>query len=300
MYHRFAATPDERTLSADEFRKQMMLLKERCEIVTVSELVHRKGQGDTNRPLAAVTVDDGYADFFHIAFPILKQLNIPATVFVTTGFIDRQLYLWPDRIRALLEKARSGSYRLQGAWSDVQIELGTAAQRELAWNRLADQLVFVSPPLRARALDQLAHTLGVSLSESDMQLYEAMTWAELQELIRNGFEVGDHTYSHACLTAMSEEEAKAELSKSKDLLERKLGTSVRSFAFPNGTREDRSDKLIALLQQLGYDSAVLAIPAPLSLQHPFEIGRFSATCSLDQFRALVDGFGTLRSAKSAS
>jgi peptidoglycan/xylan/chitin deacetylase (PgdA/CDA1 family) len=296
MYHRFAAAPTERTLGADEFRQQMMLLRERCEIVTVSELVQRKGRGNTNRPLAAVTVDDGYADFFQIAFPILKQLKIPATIFVTTGFIDRQLFLWPDRIRALLDKASAGSYRLEGSWSDVQINLGTAAQREAAWHRLADQLVFATQASRARALDELAQGLGVSLSESDMQAYQAMTWDQLQELTRNGFEVGDHTYSHACLTAMSEDEAKGELIRSKQLLERQLGTPVRSFAFPNGTREDRSEKLVGLLQQLGYESAVLAVPAPLSLQHPFEIGRFSATCSLDQFRSLVDGFGTLRRA----
>lgn len=296
MYHRFAAAPTERSLGADEFRQQMMLLKQRCEIVTVSELVQRKDRSDPDRPLAAVTVDDGYADFFDIAFPVLKQLNIPATVFVTTGFIDRQLFLWPDQIRALLNKAAAGSYRLEGSWSGVQIELGGPSQREAAWHQLADQLVFVTQASRAQALDALAQALGVSLDGSDMQPYRAMTWDQLQELSRNGIEVGDHTYSHACLTAMTEDEAKVELRKSKELLERQLGMPVRSFAFPNGTREDRSEKLVGLLQQMGYSSAVLAVPVPLSLQNPFEIGRFSATCSLDQFRSLVDGFGALRRA----
>lgn len=296
MYHRFGAAPTERTLGAEEFRKQLLLLKERCEIVTVSELVRRKGRGETNRPLAAVTVDDGYADFFQIAYPILKELKIPATVFVTTGFIDRKLFLWPDQIRALLDKANNGTYRLDGTWSGMRIELGSPAQRELAWHQLADELVFVSPHLRTRALDELGSALGISLTEADMQPYEAMTWTQLQELIRSGFEVGDHTFSHACLTAMSEEDAKVELSKSKELLERNLGTAVCTFAYPNGTRQDCNEQLIGMLQQLGYDSGVLAVPSPLSSQHPFQIGRFSATCSFDQFQALVDGFGTLRSA----
>jgi peptidoglycan/xylan/chitin deacetylase (PgdA/CDA1 family) len=242
-----------------------------------------------------VTVDDGYADFFHIAFPILRELKIPATVFVTTGFIERKLFLWPDQIRALLEKASGESFKLGEVWSETQIDLGSAAQRERAWHLLADQLVFVSQDVRAQALQELSSALGVSLSESDMLPYEAMTWRQLRELIENGFEVGDHTYGHPCLTAMSNEAARIELTKSKELLERNLGAPVRSFAFPNGTREDRNDKLLELVGQLGYESAVLAIPTPLSTQSPFEIGRFSGMCSFDQFRALVDGFGTLRS-----
>jgi glycosyltransferase involved in cell wall biosynthesis/peptidoglycan/xylan/chitin deacetylase (PgdA/CDA1 family) len=294
MYHRFAATPTRRALSAAEFRKQMTVLKQRCEIVTLSELVDRKSRGIAERPLAAVTVDDGYADFYRIAFPILRELNIPATVFVTTGFIDRKLFLWPDQIRALLDKAGAGSFRITGVWSDTQVVLGTSAQREAAWNQLADQLVFATQEVRMQAVQDLSRSLGVSLSETDMLPYEAMTWTQLKELVEAGIEVGDHTYAHACLTAMSQEEARRELTKSKELLERNLRTVIRSFAFPNGTRRDCNKELIGLLEQLGYESAVLAIPAPVSSEHPFEIGRFSAICSLDQFSALVSGFGALR------
>ena len=41
-----------------------------------------------------LTFDDGYRDNYTLAYPMLKRLNVPFTVYVTTGFIDNQLPMW--------------------------------------------------------------------------------------------------------------------------------------------------------------------------------------------------------------
>lgn len=41
-----------------------------------------------------ITFDDGYRDNYTLAYPMLKRLNVPFTVYVTTGFIDNQLPMW--------------------------------------------------------------------------------------------------------------------------------------------------------------------------------------------------------------
>jgi glycosyltransferase involved in cell wall biosynthesis/peptidoglycan/xylan/chitin deacetylase (PgdA/CDA1 family) len=296
MYHRFAPAIATRALGADEFRRQMLLLKERCDVLTLSELIDRESNGTRSaKPAAVVTVDDGYADVFRVAAPILQELSIPATVFVTTGFIDRKLFLWPDQLRALIERSAAGTFRVGGYWQGLEIRLGSKEERELLWNDLADRLLFTTTATRESAIADLADSLQLSIDDNDMSAYEAMTWAELRQLHDAGFEIGDHSCTHACLPALSDEDLEAEIVGSKALLERSLGSRVRSFAYPNGTLKDSDERVIKVLRQAGYEHAVLAVPAPVSLDRRFELGRFSGTCSLERFKNLVDGFGILRS-----
>src|SRR6266566_3357322 len=47
----------------------------------------------------AVTVDDGYRDFFDVAYPLFREYRIPATVYLVSDFLDGKLWLWTDRVR---------------------------------------------------------------------------------------------------------------------------------------------------------------------------------------------------------
>jgi glycosyltransferase involved in cell wall biosynthesis/peptidoglycan/xylan/chitin deacetylase (PgdA/CDA1 family) len=293
MYHRFSEQPQKRALAAADFRKQMQLLKERCEVLTLAELMSRDPAG-AGKPAAVITVDDGYADFFEIGFPILQELGLPATVFVATGFIDGRMFLWPDYIRALLEVCPFQNLKLEGAWQGQQISLRDAEEREAAWHRLADQLVFTTTDRRDRAVSDLAAAVGVPIASLDMSRYRSMTWAQLRQMSGAGFEIADHSATHPWLTTMSDEQVLEDLGGSKAQIERMLGTRVRSFAYPNGTKRDYDLRLIGLVRNLGYENAVLSTPAPVSRKRRFEIGRFSGDCTLDEFRSIVDGFGILR------
>jgi len=295
MYHRFSEQAQTRALAASDFRKQMQLLKERCEVLTLAELMSRDPAGAV-KPAAVITADDGYADFFDIAFPILQELGLRATVFVTTGFVDGRMYLWPDHIRALLEVCPSQILKLEGAWQGQQINLRDAEEREAAWHQLADQLVFTTADRRDRAVSDLATAVGVPIDSLDMSRYRAMTWAQLRQMSDAGFEIADHSATHPWLPTMSDEQVHEDLGGSKAQLERMLGIRVRSFAYPNGTKRDYDLRLIGLLRHLGYENAVLSIPAPVSRKRRFEIGRFSGDCTLDEFGSIIDGFGILRHA----
>src|SRR5712692_5284941 len=46
----------------------------------------------------AITVDDGYRDFYLHAYPVLRRHSIPATVFLVTDFLDRRGWLWWDQL----------------------------------------------------------------------------------------------------------------------------------------------------------------------------------------------------------
>jgi len=65
----------------------------------------------------AVTFDDGFENNLTIAAPILAEKHIPATFYITTGFVDCNRMSWIDRIEYALEDAPDGKLRLP--WGDV-------------------------------------------------------------------------------------------------------------------------------------------------------------------------------------
>lgn len=59
--------------------------------VSIDEAYDIINHGRTDRPFVCLTFDDGYQDNYDIAYPILKQTNVPFAIYVTTGFIDNRL-----------------------------------------------------------------------------------------------------------------------------------------------------------------------------------------------------------------
>lgn len=79
-------------VAPDAFRAQIEWLHENCTIVPFDRILAKAAEGDQHaigRPIVAVTFDDGYADNFDDAYPVLAATSTPATFFVTVGFVDR-------------------------------------------------------------------------------------------------------------------------------------------------------------------------------------------------------------------
>jgi peptidoglycan/xylan/chitin deacetylase (PgdA/CDA1 family) len=76
----------EASIPASEFRAQMEALRRLYRTVPIPAVIEAAAEGSTG--MAAVTFDDGYRDCYEQAFPILTELSIPFSVFVTTGFVE--------------------------------------------------------------------------------------------------------------------------------------------------------------------------------------------------------------------
>ena len=89
IYHRVGAGQDrEMDLPAARFVRQMRMLRSRVEVVSLVEGLHRLAAGRPGRDLVAVTFDDGYREVYTRAWPVLRDLRIPSTVFLPTGFME--------------------------------------------------------------------------------------------------------------------------------------------------------------------------------------------------------------------
>src|SRR5262249_47604424 len=101
MYHAVVRTPlpvyEQCFMEEKDFRRQMEYLQANFDVLRLSEVV-RRDRRKVRRPIAVITFDDGFENNYEIAFPILKELSLPTTIFLTTGLINSDETLWFCRL----------------------------------------------------------------------------------------------------------------------------------------------------------------------------------------------------------
>src|SRR5439155_6799480 len=118
------------------------LRRHRYRLLSLTDVLRLLDEGDPNpgAPAVAFTVDDGYADFARIGAPIFAEYDCPVTLFVPTGFLDGQVWLWWDRVTYLFQQTRRSSLRLHVGSEPRPYSWSTAAERSWAQQDVLNQL----------------------------------------------------------------------------------------------------------------------------------------------------------------
>jgi peptidoglycan/xylan/chitin deacetylase (PgdA/CDA1 family)/glycosyltransferase involved in cell wall biosynthesis len=275
-------------LPAKQFLHQMRWLRRRFTPVSLDQALaglERRAPLPPNAVL--VTFDDAYRNNLHTAWPILKKLGIPATLFVPTDFVEHHLSYWAEELEAWLLSTKCDSVRVPVS-NGALLWLRSTVERKLAFRSVSATLKKLTEAERRRVLLDLKSFLcpGGSPSIAEPRL----TWDELKTLARDGMAIGSHTVSHALLPSVSRDQVAAELDASKRVLERHLGFPVTSFAYPNG---DWNPVTRALVKEAGYSCAFTVQPGANDFQtDPFLLRRVpvNSTDSFSEFVAAITGF----------
>lgn len=159
FYHRVAEHEDnDWTISFRHFRRQIDFIRKRFDMISLEE-AQRRVRGGNHRPAVSITFDDGYADNCREALPLLIELGIPVTYFVTTDPVVRQepfphdvacgRPLAPNTVAQLRDLASAGV--VLGHHTRTHPDLGQVSCER----RLHDELV--------RSRDELADLLGTEI-----------------------------------------------------------------------------------------------------------------------------------------
>ncbi len=241
------------TVTPALFESQMRCVRRQFTVLTVEEIVYRIRAGHPLPPrCAAITFDDGYADNYHHAYPILKRLGLRATFFLATGCIGSGQVLWFDRVLRAFEQTRCTEAVLP--YAGEPMPLSTMEQRQVAGFLALRWLRATPGDEREAAMRQLFECLQVIPPAKDPVLM--LDWDQVRAMARDGFRFGAHTVSHPILTTISLDEVATEVRDSKQAIEEATGQPVTTFAYPSGRPQDYSSEIVSLLSSAGYTAAV--------------------------------------------
>ncbi len=241
--------PGEATV--DTFDAQLRLLKSIFNVLPLPEAIARLKLGTLPSRAAAITFDDGYADNYTHALPILQQHSLHATFFIATAYLNGGR-MFNDTVIESVRRSPLSQLDLSELGLGIYVIDSNAAKAE-AIGKILPKVKYLPLVQREVTVANIArHAKSASLPDDLM-----MTTVQLKNLHAAGMEIGGHTQHHPILAKLSHAEAKAEIAAGKTWLEETLGERVRLFAYPNGKPgADYLPEQVSLVRELGFDAAV--------------------------------------------
>jgi peptidoglycan/xylan/chitin deacetylase (PgdA/CDA1 family) len=242
-------------------RNLAFVRRHRLHVVPLADLIATLEAGDEPRPGTVVfTIDDGYADFAHVAAPIFAEFDCPSTVFLVSGFVDGSIWLWWDQIEYMFHQTqrRHVALDLEGRPFRATWTTGTEALTR-AWN-LAEMLESVSDRSRQRVLIELATQLEVSPPARAPAAFAAMTWDDVRRCEGMGVTFGPHTVSHPILARVDDARAAFEVRESWARVRAQTAAPVPVFCYPNGSASMFGERDVQAVQACGLRAAVTTTP----------------------------------------
>jgi peptidoglycan/xylan/chitin deacetylase (PgdA/CDA1 family) len=252
------------------FRKQMEFLKKHFSVLSLNELATSSFPENGQKFHVAITFDDGYRDNFLCAFPVLRDLGLPATIFLTTGCLESRELPWYDQISwafKLTAQPRFSVAHIRGPEASLQgfRERLQSRDKTLVWLRTIEQND------RLRCIGDVLRSLRVP---KQISLPNPMlSWEEVRQMTKWNISFGAHTVSHPVLATLTDDQLNLEITGSKRAIEDRLQIPVRHFAYPFGQPSDVGANAKQAVRRAGFSAAVWGFNNPGS--DVFELKRFS-------------------------
>ena len=276
-----------------DFREQVEVLATHYHPIGLDELVaaHR-GEHRLPRRAVLISFDDGYRDFAEHAWPVLRELGVPAVLFVPTAFPDMTgPGFWWDRLHAALRRTTGHTIDIDGLG---RLPLGEPTTR-LATHRVIRERVKAMPhePAMIWLEAQLAELAALP------SLHRVLSWDALRSMARDGLAVCSHSHVHALCTQLEPTALADDLRTSRAILERELGDAAAPavFAYPSGACDATSR---ASVRDAGYELAfgggrrIERMPFADRFQvHRLPTMRYATALFRAQLRPSVAGLGRI-------
>jgi peptidoglycan/xylan/chitin deacetylase (PgdA/CDA1 family) len=245
---------DEEVISAttDGFFRQMKFARDNFEVISFRDLKICEQQGHPwPKRALIITFDDGYRDNYTNAFPILRELGLTATIFLTAGHIGSRELFWWDLVAYCIKHSTHASIKVlqlapQTLWLTSEDARNSAIRRILGW------LKVISENRKRAFVSQLAELTGVSPPNRETEPMH-LSWTEVSEMANAGLEFGSHTLTHPILTNVSEDQLTVEVAQAKTIIEKRLKRQIIAFSYPVGRFDARVQ---AAVSNQGFQFAV--------------------------------------------
>lgn len=243
------------------FAMHMAYLSQHYQMVSLVDAIVPQA----NRNACAITFDDGWADNYQYAYPILQHYKIPATIFLATGTIGTTEWPWPDRIYYYVHKA--SDERLH--WiigllddffqkrSNLKNVLKTTPHDRIRFSECVVNILKCFDNFKVRSLMAIIDNYMGEYREMLLRTRPWLTWEEVRKMACNNIDFGAHTHNHVILTNTDIKRVIEEVRTSKEIISKKLERPVELFCYPNG---NYNAAIVEVVRDQGYKMAVTTQP----------------------------------------
>jgi peptidoglycan/xylan/chitin deacetylase (PgdA/CDA1 family) len=255
-------------MSPGKFARRMGLLRERgYSVLGLDEGLDRLAAGDLPNASVAVTFDDGLYCFYKAALPILENLDLPATLYLTTFYSEFQEPVFDILCSYMLWKSGSRTLDLEPLTGEVlTFRLEDASQRQAVHAAIIGYAnrERLSARDKVHFAEQLAFDLAFDLDfVKKNRLFTLMTADEVADASARGVSVELHTHRHRI--PMERAAFLREIDDNRLRVEEMTGRSSVHFCYPSGYHHQA---LVPWLRESGIQSATTCDPGLVSASTP--------------------------------
>lgn len=238
-------------IDVDRFASLMRDLRSHGTPVSMPEIVVARREKRPLPPRAfAITFDDGFENNYSVAAPVLSDMGIPSTFYVTASFIESNGCSWIDMIENAVESVPA--FHLQLPYTGLTGFYFHREEKIQLLDRIR-QVVKNNPSIEPyQFAEDLWRQLGIRSLDPDEELDKKMSWAQLSELHCHPlFTVGGHGYTHRILTFLSPEDLENEIVHCLSIIRQNLAAPIEQFSYPEGLTHCYSPLVIECLRHHG-------------------------------------------------
>jgi peptidoglycan/xylan/chitin deacetylase (PgdA/CDA1 family) len=262
MYHRIADDPIDHwglAVSSAHFEEQLEVLRRTRRPFSLEDFVRHLSAGTLPQDAVAITFDDGYVDNLVAGKPRLAAADVPATVFLATGYLDGPGEFWWDELcRLVLAGQGPRNFELVMGGRVMHVDLGVnivarvdgtlpaskLKVRQAALTSIWEALRRLNDDERQSAMIDIRSILRDR--DGNVDRGRAMTCGEVRDLVSDGLvTIGAHTVTHPLLPELENAARHHEITKSKSACEALIGAEVASFAYPFGGLDDETCEAVS-------------------------------------------------------
>jgi len=249
--------------SATLRRRFEIIRRSNCTVLSLDDAISRLNQGSLPPRTVVLTFDDGTCDFHSIVWPMLQEFGFPATVYLTTFYVENPYPVVPGIFSYLLWKAGNVKFNARSILGqDVTFDITDQATRHAAWQQITafTRAHNLDPQQKHVLAAELARLIGVDYQQlCHQRLLHLMTPDEVRHVARAGASVQMHMHRH--ITPPQRDVYLENLEANRRFITGLTGSSPTHFCYPSGAYTQQS---VGWLRELGIASATTCEPGLMS------------------------------------
>ncbi|MBS1759492.1 MAG: polysaccharide deacetylase family protein [Bacteroidetes bacterium] len=203
----------------------------------------------TKREIATILFDDGYKDNIEIAAPILKKYNCPASFYVVTDCINKNIPTWTYILDNIFANTSTTHLSLEYDFAPdhlKSIPLKMSGRGNELVKQIKPWLKNLSNTKRLVVLQSIEEQCNDVPTPSG----KMMNWNDINELATEGFIIGSHSHTHPMLASLEDNgEIESELKISGQIIQENIGSFPDTISYPIGSYDSR---VMEIAQKQGY------------------------------------------------